>query len=104
MSEQRYWKDALREAAPAFAKQVAPLYAVLDWRWHDKPEPPGASLILKSLLELIESTSDPKADEISHANLSGGLRVWWERGDDGDVSAGFSFELDHNVYDVRLDA
>ena len=97
----RYWKDALREAAPAFAKQVAPVYAMLGWTWHDSPTPPDEARILKTLHDLIDNASEVEIDHRGNTICSGGLFVWWERGD-CDISAGISFELDHTEYDVRL--
>ena len=65
-------KADLVEMAPAFAKKVAPIYALLDWKWTGFGVP-DESAILASLLHLIDSL-----DESMGSIRTGGLSAWYE--------------------------
>ena len=58
-----------------FAERVAPIYKLLDWKWHDSDSPPTQAEIEQALKELIDSFS-------GEGNLStGGLEVFFDKED-----------------------
>lgn len=51
----RHIAESLRRKARAFAERLAPVYRVLEWRWHDKKVAPTAVDIGNSFMRHIDS-------------------------------------------------
>lgn len=72
-----------------FAQKVAPIYKVLDWRWHDDDYPPTQAEIEQALVELIDDFS-------GEGSLStGGLEVFYDK---EDSEIGISFGYCDSIY------
>ncbi len=77
-------KGILYGKAGEFAKRVAPIYKLLDWRWCDNDSPPTQAEIEQTLGELIDSFS-------SEGSFStGGLEVFYIK-EDSEIGIRFSY-------------
>jgi hypothetical protein len=69
----------------AFAERVAPLYALLDWRWvkdecgHEERDVPGSREIRHALIRLAEGLSRHYLGRFSSTS---GLSVWLDEDDE----------------------
>ncbi len=82
-------RERLRAGAPLFARRIAPVYVLLQWRWACEGglmKVPTLNDIEESLFEKINTVKAP--GYIS----SGGLRVKITEEKDGSVSTSISFE------------
>jgi hypothetical protein len=84
---------ALLRRAEVFAARVAPIYAVMQWRWSRGAQPdqvPDAKEIQRCLVDLIHG-----AIQTSHGieTSTGGLTAYIYKAESGDVSYGFRFDV-----------
>lgn len=82
-------KGILYGRVGGFAERVAPIYKLLDWKWHDNDSPPTQAEIEQALGELIDSFSGEGYCS------SGGLTVFFDK---EDSEIGIRFEYSDSVY------
>jgi len=73
-------KDRLREMAPAFSEQVAPVYSFLKWEWSPEgsvPHIPDENEIEETLYSLIDGLTEEYA-----LTGQGGLETYYELPDE----------------------
>lgn len=89
-------KEKLHAMVPPYAKQLAPVYKLLDWKWQPpgtSPHVPSAEEIEKSLNESIE-----RLDEKYNNCGGGGVEVFYElpneeTGEGGSYGLRFVFDV-----------
>lgn len=91
-------KDDLREQAPMFAKEIAPVYKLLNLTWGQDLFSPKAHEIEKVLLGLI---NDLYFNDFGEANAETGRLIVWANAHDR--SYGIKFEYDYSHYVNRIE-
>ena len=74
-------KAELKKMIPEFARRVAPIYQLLDWKWSpgdSKPYVPTVKTIEKAIYEAIKRLSE----EICSSD-TGGVEAYYELPDEG---------------------
>ncbi len=76
-------KGILHGLVSDFAENVAPIYKLLDWRWHYEDVPPTQGEIEQTLMELI--------DHFDYDSCStGGLEVFFNK-EDSEIGIRFEY-------------
>lgn len=92
-------RDWLLSIADDYAKDILPLYRLLEWKWWDGvPDEIGIVATLRQLAYALETNSR----WITSAS-TGGLTAWVEKRG-GSVSCGFRFSYEANRYGVGPNA
>jgi hypothetical protein len=79
-------KKDLRKKAPSFAKKIAPIYRLLEWKW--LMGVPTEQLILEAILELIEGFRNGSVE-------TGGIKIYW---DAEERCYALSFKVEERIY------
>lgn len=92
--------DRVTMKIPAFAAKVAPIYAVLNWKWLCETDGtggfiPDAVKIEAALIKLCESVRKPDCGQ----SRTGGLSVWCETNDNGTLEAGMDMTISTEIYE-----
>lgn len=81
-------RHIIKSMADDFAKQHAPIYAALNWKWHREHTVPGvptAEEIENEICRLADSLTEPGYYS------TGGIKVFWESGDTDAPCVGIEF-------------
>lgn len=86
----------VRTVARAYAQQIQPVYALLDWKWANEDETeevPSARAIEEAIRELADGLPDRFPGKRYEWEFgSGGIVVWAETEPGGPVKGGVRFE------------
>jgi len=82
-------KGILYGKVTEFAERIAPIYKLLDWRWHDDDSPPTQAEVEQALMRLIDSFSGVGSCS------TGGLEVFFNK---EDSEIGITFMYCDSVY------
>jgi hypothetical protein len=95
VSEVAAAKRALRSHARVFAARVAPIYAILRWKWAGvRDSVPNEAEIRATLYTLVRDSYEVHPGN-GLLSSTGGLTVAAQRDSDGTMDCRISFELEH---------
>ena len=89
----------LRKKAPAFAAKIAPIYAMLEWKWWNLDKSDYLIPGKKEILSVVRYYINELSSGVAVSMAAGGLCVWIEVNDTGAIEAGLTFRIENNIYE-----